>query len=937
MPFLHPKALSGLFLLIFLFYSYSSWGVTFEVNSTIDAVDVIPGDGNCTTSFQKCTLRAAIMEANAHSGLDTIILNKEGEVFNYELSVDADLGIKDNLIIDGGISEKGSTTISGGGNRSIFIIYKSKISPDRDPSVEIKNVTMRSGKPESIGSIIQNQGKLKLLNVKIIEGGKNSRAVYNKGGLLELKDSVLTNNDAALQSDGGNLHIENVQIENNSWSGDIGGAAIYLNNVSLAVIKSSFLINNLVTSETSKDGMGGAIYAQNSNLIIDNTAFNENSATYHGGAIFAEATSLRITNLSYLTNNESISSSGGGVFFTEGSSKNYLIIENSIISKNSAHEDGGGLFVSGQFDEVEFARFDVQNSEIFNNQANNGAGLYLDNSKSELLNATISGNDSASDGGGIYLVGGKVKLQFMTIADNSSSENTGGNISNESASLEIQNSILANSDSGSNCSGEIVSLGNNIDSENSCMLNVTLDDQINTNPSITEIALNDGKTQTHALLEDSPAINKGMCFPAITTDQRYHNRDDQCDIGAFEHGSIKASPGIISFSTELYESAEKEQKAVVTLQRVGGNDGKISVLLRDTGKGTAIADSDGIGDYIAFYESTISWEDGDNEDKRFEIILIDDSVLEGNKDIYIELLHANNGAVIGEQSNAKINIVDDEYVSRVSFSARTYSVNESEGVVKLTVVRADAIDKEVELDVLIIEGEAKFSSDYFHDSGKLINVKFEPLQTIVDMEISLVNDVLYEANEIFYVSLVNLDPRTAKVDVGGDKAVVEITDDDSPRRTGEFSFEERVYSVDENDGSVSIPVVRSVGKDGSVAVKIKVSSNDVKDPSKYIETVSLLEFAHREEMRILNVNIFDNDINEDDRRFIVALEIVTNDGGAKLGAINKASIVVKDNDNSRLKGEEVTDDTRSVGAIHPMFILVALLLIFRKKRIFFEK
>jgi CSLREA domain-containing protein len=44
----------------------------FSVDSTIDAVDAVPGDGICASEAGKCTLRAAIQEANALVGPDTI-------------------------------------------------------------------------------------------------------------------------------------------------------------------------------------------------------------------------------------------------------------------------------------------------------------------------------------------------------------------------------------------------------------------------------------------------------------------------------------------------------------------------------------------------------------------------------------------------------------------------------------------------------------------------------------------------------------------------------------------------------------------------------------------------------------------------------------------------------------------------------------------------
>jgi CSLREA domain-containing protein len=39
--------------------------LTLTVDSTADAVDALPGNGACSTAAGKCTLRAAIQEANA--------------------------------------------------------------------------------------------------------------------------------------------------------------------------------------------------------------------------------------------------------------------------------------------------------------------------------------------------------------------------------------------------------------------------------------------------------------------------------------------------------------------------------------------------------------------------------------------------------------------------------------------------------------------------------------------------------------------------------------------------------------------------------------------------------------------------------------------------------------------------------------------------------
>lgn len=46
----------------------------FRVDSTLDRVDAVAGDGACRTDEGRCTLRAAIQEANASSGYDTVLV-----------------------------------------------------------------------------------------------------------------------------------------------------------------------------------------------------------------------------------------------------------------------------------------------------------------------------------------------------------------------------------------------------------------------------------------------------------------------------------------------------------------------------------------------------------------------------------------------------------------------------------------------------------------------------------------------------------------------------------------------------------------------------------------------------------------------------------------------------------------------------------------------
>ena len=51
---------------------YQSFAAEFTVDSTVDHVDLTPGDGVCATATGQCALRAATQETTALSGADTI-------------------------------------------------------------------------------------------------------------------------------------------------------------------------------------------------------------------------------------------------------------------------------------------------------------------------------------------------------------------------------------------------------------------------------------------------------------------------------------------------------------------------------------------------------------------------------------------------------------------------------------------------------------------------------------------------------------------------------------------------------------------------------------------------------------------------------------------------------------------------------------------------
>src|SRR5512138_1392513 len=128
--FLMMGAARGLAALTIVFALFAAIGpqpvlaASFTVNSTGDTVDASPGNGVCADASNNCTLRAAIMEANALAGADIITLpagtyqltlaNAGGA--NEDNSATGDLDINQSLTINGAGS--GTTIIEAGTNTS---------------------------------------------------------------------------------------------------------------------------------------------------------------------------------------------------------------------------------------------------------------------------------------------------------------------------------------------------------------------------------------------------------------------------------------------------------------------------------------------------------------------------------------------------------------------------------------------------------------------------------------------------------------------------------------------------------------------------------------------------------------------------------------------------------------------------------------------------
>lgn len=505
---------------------------TFVVDSTADSVDAHPGDGVCADAGGACTLRAAVMEANALPGADTIdlagisdpnmpiVLTITGADETYQpatgggtgyiavASHDAsigDLNITDSLSIVGAGSAKtiiewSPTAQSQGSADRIFHIE----AVSTNVTVSISGVTVRNGYTPPVADI-ETAGDGKIWQFK------------RHGGCIAIGTSAATN-------------LLDPTVTHGSGSGGGGsghGGGESSGETAVAIDAVNLTDVNVINCISGGDG--GGVYNA-APLTLADSVVSGNTAASNGGGIYASAAmTISKTTIgsigAFTAANQA--ENGGGIFDT---GLHTTTIKQSAIVGNSA--TGGGA-LSGRSTTIDV----IENSTIANNVARDTAGGITTNGRVTLKNVTISGNQVLP-----------TTTSAPTTAGVGLSAFGSGNFSYVNTILS-NNKVMGSTPTLSNCgttgSGSsanyLTSSGHNLEDGDSCNL-IAAGDMKNTDPQLQPLTNNGGLTDTFAITQSSPAVDAGDNSQCSNNDQRDGIRPADgklsgafvCDIGAFE-------------------------------------------------------------------------------------------------------------------------------------------------------------------------------------------------------------------------------------------------------------------------------------------------------------------------------------------------------------------------------------------------------------------
>ena len=348
---------------------------------------------------------------------------------------------------------------------------------------------------------------------------------------------------------------------------------------------------------------------------------------------------------------------------------------------------------------------------------------------------------------------------------------------------------------------------------------------------------------------------------------------------------VQPQPGQIQLSSANYSAAENEGLIVVTVNRVGGSDGAVSVNYATT-NGSATAGSD--------YTSTsgvLTFASGETS-KTISVPIFDDSVYEGPETLQLTLSGPGGGATLGTPSSATLTIEDNDpqpVPGEFVFSSGNYSVGESGGQVVITVSRINGSDGTVSVDYATANGSATAGSDYVTTNGTLTFANGETSKTFA---ITIIDDSIFENSETVNLSLSN---ATGGATLGNpNSAVLTINDDDVQPQPGQLQLSDNQYSAVEHEGSIVVTVNRVGGSDGTVSVNYSTTNGSATAGSDYTVTNGMLTFANGETSKTISVPIFDDSVYEGPET--LQLTLSGPGGGATLGTPSSATLTIEDND-----------------------------------------
>ncbi|MGP1531892.1 MAG: right-handed parallel beta-helix repeat-containing protein, partial [Treponema sp.] len=267
-----------------------------------------------------------------------------------------------------------------------------KVEPGRKLTLE--NLTLKNGKnnetepggsptPNGKGGAIYSKGELEIRNVLIT----GCEAKYSGGGIY----CSMSGSNA---DDERKLVIENTEVtsckapEPNYGTG--GGVYIVGENCLMNVKLSDVKIKN---NEASSSAAGLCLHGS------------------HGAKTTADSVVLTRVTLHENKLTDTGARGGAGMMFATYDRDSAITLKNCTVTKNESKTFGGGISLHTSDSGLVCGKLILEVSTVSENKAQNGGGIYVNESNLVMKNTDLTSNTATMEGGGVYVEAGTFTMK----------------------------------------------------------------------------------------------------------------------------------------------------------------------------------------------------------------------------------------------------------------------------------------------------------------------------------------------------------------------------------------------------------------------------------------------------------------------------------------------------------------------------------------------
>ncbi len=533
----YRSALAAVTIAVFMAQSPAAGDAdTFRVTRTGD-----PEPNGCKP--QDCSLREAVLKANAKSGGDEIVL-KSGATYELTSPTLGDLDIMGPVVVR---PARANAARVRGGADGVFEVHAYQSSgPSRFVGLKISGGDSATG----AGGITASHAISVVDCVLKRNEGAVAGAIYVSSGDLVVRHSSIAGNEGEVAGGvrAGRLDIADTVLRRNSSTGAAAasaGAGVFGSRVDNARQGQAFIIRrSRIIGNTSAGGAGG-FFSGDGLISLTGSKLAQNHGATHGAVDAGDEGTLWRSRVLRNTGE----SGAGGIAVAAGpagadASAGYFGVFKSTLSHNAGHTAGAAA-ISGK------GRFE-DSTVSWNASETVGGGISAESG--DVVNSTVAHNSAAGDGGGVYAHGsGRVNVIYATVARNrADADGTGGGAGGGVATADpeiptrIANTLLAfnkvgSADTDGQCAGSFDAIGGNLrtSSDPGCTGFDRRREQIAPRPRIGRLGDHGGPTETIPLRRRSPAVDATLGYYAPRhVDQRGFPRgfpNGNYDIGAYEY------------------------------------------------------------------------------------------------------------------------------------------------------------------------------------------------------------------------------------------------------------------------------------------------------------------------------------------------------------------------------------------------------------------